>query len=89
LLCPAVLQSLSAPSLAYVRDLATRVRVKCSSTTVIGSGMGWWTTVEPYNASGIAKERWTMLSARSANAADAFFHCLGEVNRALATMRRA
>src|SRR5881296_2477067 len=44
------LQARSAPSVAYVRDLIKQGYVgEVLSTTLIGSGMGWGPTVEPYN----------------------------------------
>src|SRR5438477_1574351 len=50
-LAVAGLQARSAPSVAYVRDLIKQGYVgEVLSTTLIGSGMGWGPTVEPYNA---------------------------------------
>src|SRR5207244_5870792 len=50
-LAVAGLQARSAPSVAYVRDLIEQVYVgEVLSTTLVGSGMGWGPTVEPYNA---------------------------------------
>src|SRR5881275_2886061 len=50
-LAGAGLQARSAPSVAYVRDLVDQGYVgEVLSTTMIGSGMGWGPTVEPYNA---------------------------------------
>src|SRR5205814_5789200 len=44
------LQARAAPSVAYVRDLIKQGYVgEVLSTTLIGSGMGWGPTVEPYN----------------------------------------
>src|SRR6266705_257680 len=45
------LQARSAPAVAYVRDLVEQGYVgEVLSTTLIGSGMGWGPTVEPFNA---------------------------------------
>src|SRR5438132_8673316 len=45
------LQARSAPSVAYVRDLIRQGYVgEVLSTSLVGSGMGWGPTVEPYNA---------------------------------------
>src|SRR5881296_2544944 len=50
-LAVAGLQARSAPSVAYVRDLIKHGYVgDVLSTTLIGAGMGWGATVEPYNA---------------------------------------
>src|SRR6267143_2161393 len=75
------LQARSAPSVAYVRDLITQGYVgQMLSTTLIGSGMGWGPTVEPYNAYlNDKKNGATMLSIALGHAADALCHCLGEV----------
>src|SRR5216117_1000501 len=44
------LQARSAPAIAYVRDLIKQGYVgEVLSTTLIGSGMGWGPTVEPFN----------------------------------------
>ena len=45
------LQARSAPVVSYVRDLIGQGYVgEVLSTTLIGSGMGWGPTVEPFNA---------------------------------------
>src|SRR2546430_1038445 len=50
-LAVAGLQARSAPAVAYVRDLIEQGYVgEVLSTTLIGSGMGWGPTVEPFNA---------------------------------------
>src|SRR5205807_10632925 len=50
-LAVAGLQARSAPSVAYVHDLIKQGYVgEVLSTTLVGSGMGWGGTVEPYNA---------------------------------------
>jgi predicted dehydrogenase len=57
------------------------------STTLIGSGMGWGPTVEPYNAYlNDKKNGATMLSIALGHTADALCHCLGEVRELSATM---
>src|SRR5213079_1321489 len=44
------LQARSAPAVAYVRDLVRQGYVgEVLSTTLVGSGMGWGPTVEPFN----------------------------------------
>src|SRR5438105_2019534 len=87
-LAVAGLQARSAPSVAYVRDLIKQGYVgEMLSTTLIGSGMGWGPTVEPYN--GYLNDRKngaTMLSIALGHAADALCHCLGEVRELSATM---
>ncbi len=87
-LAVAGLQARSAPSVAYVRDLITQGYVgEVLSTTLIGSGMGWGPTVEPYNAYlNDKKNGATMLSIAVGHAADALCHCLGEVRELSATM---
>ncbi len=82
------LQARSAPSVAYVRDLIKQGFVgEVLSTTLIGSGMGWGPTVEPYNAYlNDKKNGATMLSIALGHAADALCHCLGEVRELSATM---
>ncbi len=86
------LQARSAPSVAYVRDLIKQGYVgEVLSTTLIGSGMGWGPTVEPYNAYVNDKKNGaTMLSIALGHAADALCHCLGEVRElsAIMTLRR-
>jgi len=73
---------------AYVRDLIKQGYVgEVLSTTLIGSGMGWGPTVEPYNAYvNVKKNGATMLSIALGHAADALCHCLGEVRELSATM---
>jgi predicted dehydrogenase len=57
------------------------------STTLIGSGMGWGPTVEPYNAyMNDKKNGATMLSIGLGHAADALCYCLGEISELSATM---
>ena len=87
-LAVAGLQARSAPSVAYVRDLIEQGFVgEVLSTTLIGSGMGWGPTVEPYNAYlNDKKNGATMLSIALGHAADALCHCLGEVRELSATM---
>jgi predicted dehydrogenase len=87
-LAVAGLQARSAPSVAYVRDLIEQGYVgEVLSTTLIGSGMGWGPTVEPYNAYlNDKKNGATMLSIALGHAADALCHCLGEVRELSATM---
>jgi predicted dehydrogenase len=87
-LAVAGLQARSAPSVAYVRDLIEQGYVgEVLSTTLIGSGMGWGPTVEPYNAYLNDKQNGaTMLSIALGHAADALCYCLGEVRELSATM---
>jgi predicted dehydrogenase len=87
-LAVAGLQARAAPSVAYVRDLIEQGYVgEVLSTTLIGSGMGWGPTVEPYNAYMNDKRNGaTMLSIAFGHAADALCHCLGEVRELSATM---
>src|SRR5713226_5916175 len=87
-LAVAGLQARSAPSVAYVHDLIKKGYVgEVLSTTLIGSGMGWGPTVEPYNAYlNDKKNGATMLSIALGHAADALCHCLGEVRQLSATM---
>ncbi len=91
-LAVAGLQARSAPSVAYVRDLIKQGYVgEVLSTTLIGSGMGWGPTVEPYNAYlNDKKNGATMLSIALGHAADTLCHCLGEVRElsATTTLRR-
>src|SRR5436309_2369859 len=50
-LAVAGLQARSAPAVVYVRDLVEQGYVgEVLSTTLVGSGMGWGPTVEPFNA---------------------------------------
>jgi predicted dehydrogenase len=87
-LAVAGLQARSAPSVAYVRDLIEQGYVgEVLSTTLIGSGMGWGPTAEPFNAYlNDKKNGATMLSIALGHAADALCHCLGEVRELSATM---
>src|SRR3989442_4470094 len=87
-LAVAGLQGRSAPSGGYVRDLIKQGYVgEVVSTTLIGSGMGWGPTVEPFNAYLNEKKNGaTMLSIALGHAADALCHCLGEVRELSATM---
>src|SRR5213596_137815 len=87
-LAVAGLQARSAPSVAYVHDLIKQGYVgEVLSTTLIGSGMGWGPTAEPYNAYlNDEKNGATMLSIAVGHAADALCHCLGEVRQLSATM---
>src|SRR5213595_416186 len=87
-LAVAGLQARSAPPVAYVRDLITQGYVgEVLSTTLIGSGMGWGPTVEPFNAYlNDKKNGATMLSIAVGHAADALCYCLGEVRELSATM---
>src|SRR5213596_2095341 len=82
------LQARSAPSVAYVRDLIKQGYVcEVLCTTLIGSGMGWGPTVEPFNAYlNDKKNGATMLSIAVGHTADALCHCLGEVRELSATM---
>src|SRR5438034_2489306 len=87
-LAVAGLQARSAPAVVYVRDLVEEGYIgEVLSTTLIGSGMGWGPTVEPYNAYlNDKKNGATMLSIALGHAADALCHCLGEVRELSATM---
>src|SRR3954449_8345292 len=87
-LAVAGLQARSAPSVSYVRDLIEQGYVgEVLSTTLIGSGMGWGPTVEPFNAYlNDRKNGATMLSIAVGHTADALCHCLGEVRELSATM---
>src|SRR6266516_3771526 len=82
------LQARSAPSLAYLRDLIKQGYVgEVLSTSLIGSGMGWGPTVEPFNVYLNDKKNGAkMLSIALGHAADALCHCLGEVRELSATM---
>ncbi len=82
------LQARSAPAVAYVRDLIKQGYVgEVLSTTLVGSGMGWGPTVEPFNVYlNDRKNGATMLSIALGHAADALCHCLGEVRELSATM---
>src|SRR5256714_1751410 len=87
---PAVvgLQARAAPAVGYVRDLVRQGYVgEVLSTTLIGSGMGWGPTVEPYNEYlNDRKNGATLLSIAVGHAADALCYCLGEIRELSATM---
>src|SRR6266496_3580403 len=87
-LAVAGLQARSAPPVAYVRDLIKQGYVgEVLSTSLIGSGMGWGPTVEPFNAYlNDKKNGATMLSIALGHTADALCYCLGEVRELSATM---
>src|SRR5439155_5914871 len=87
-LAVAGMQARAAPSVAYVRDQIRQGYVgEVLSTTLIGSGMGWGPTVEPYNVYlNDRKNGATMLSIAVGHAADALCFCLGEVRELSATM---
>src|SRR5205809_1765165 len=87
-LAVAGLQARFAPPVAYVRDLIRQGYVgEVLSTTLLGSGMGWGPTVEPFNAYlNDKKNGATMLSIAVGHAADALCYCLGEVRELSATM---
>jgi len=87
-LAVAGLQARSAPSVAYVHDLVQQGYVgEVLSTTLVGSGMGWGPTVEPFNAYLNEKKNGaTMLSIAVGHTADALCYCLGEVRELAATM---
>src|SRR5256886_1851215 len=91
-LAVAGLQARSAPAVAYVRDLVEQgYGGGVLSTTLVGSGMGWGPTVEPFNAYLNDKTNGaTMLSIAVGHTADALCYCLGEVRELSATtaMRR-
>src|SRR5256884_3532024 len=82
------LQARSAPAVAYVRDLIKQGYVgEVLSTTLIGSGIGWGPTVDPYNAYlNDKKNGATMLSIPVGHTVDALCHCLGEIRELSATM---
>jgi predicted dehydrogenase len=87
-LAVAGLQARSAPAVAYVRDLIEQGYVgEVLSTTLVGSGMGWGPTVEPFNAYlNDKKNGATMLSIALGHTADALCYCLGEARELSATM---
>src|SRR5947209_7272549 len=87
-LAVAGLQARSAPAVGYVRDLIKQGYVgELLSTTLIGSGMGWGPTVEPFNIYlNDKKNGATLLSIALGHAADALCHCLGEVRELSGTM---
>jgi len=82
------LQARAAPAVLYVRDLVRQGYVgEVLSTTLIGSGMGWGPTVEPYNVyMNDRKNGATLLAIALGHAADALCYCLGEVRELSATM---
>ena len=86
-LAVAGLQARFAPPVAYVRDLIRQGYVgEVLSTTLIGSGMGWGPTVEPYNVyMNDNKNGATMLAIAVGHVADALCYCLGEVRELSAT----
>src|SRR5213596_2688455 len=86
-LAVAGLQARSAPAVAYVRDLVEQGYLgEILSTTLVGSGMGWGPTVEPFNAYLNEKNNGaTMLSIAVGHTADALCYCLGEVRELSAT----
>src|SRR5213082_2594729 len=86
-LAVAGLQARSAPAVAYVRDLVEQGYVgEVLSVTLVGSGMGWGPTVEPFNAYlNDRKNGATMLSIAVGHTADALCHCLGEARELSAT----
>ena len=87
-LAVAGLQARSAPAVAYVRDLVEQGYIgEVLSTTLVGSGMGWGPTVEPFNAYLNDRNNGaTMLSIALGHTADALCYCLGEVRELSATM---
>jgi predicted dehydrogenase len=87
-LAVAGLQARSAPAVAYICDLISGGYVgEVLSTSLIGSGMGWGPTVEPYNVYlNDKKNGATMLSIAVGHATDALCYCLGEVSELSATM---
>src|SRR5437773_5051596 len=87
-LAVAGLQARPAPAGAYVRDLVEHGYVgEILSTTLVGSGMGWGPTAEPFNAYlNDRKNGATMLSIAVGHTADALCYCLGEVRELSATM---
>src|SRR5213594_786918 len=87
-LAVAGLQARSSPSVAYVRDLVEQGYVgELLSTTLVGSGMGWGPTVDPFNAYLNDKRNGaTLLSIALGHTADALCYCLGEVSELSATM---
>jgi len=87
-LAVAGLQARSAPAVLYARDLAEQGYVgEVLSTTLVGSGMGWGPTVDPFNAYLNDKRNGaTLLSIALGHTADALCYCLGEVSELSATM---
>src|SRR6059058_6543858 len=87
-LAVAGMQARAAPSVAYVRDQIRQGYIgEVLSTTLIGSGMGWGPTVEPFNVYlNDRKNGATMLSIAVGHTADALCYCLGEVRELSATL---
>jgi predicted dehydrogenase len=87
-LAVAGLQARAAPAVGYVRDLIQQGYVgEVLSTTLVGSGMGWGPTVEPYNVYLNDKSNGAaMLPIAIGHAADALCYCLGEVRELSSTM---
>jgi predicted dehydrogenase len=88
ILAVAGLQARSAPSVNYVRDLIKQGYVgEVLSTSLLGSGMSWGPTEEPFNAyMNDKKNGATMLSIPLGHTADALVYCLGEIRELSATM---
>src|SRR3989449_4948766 len=82
------LQARSAPSVSYVRDLIRQGYVgEVLSTTLIGSGMGWGPTEDPFNEyMNDNTNGATMLSIPLGHAAEALCYGLGEIRELSATM---
>lgn len=82
------LQARAAPSVVYVRDLIKQGYVgEVLSTSLIGSGLGWGPTVQPFNTYlNDRKNGATMLSIPLGHTLDALCHCLGEIRELSATM---
>src|SRR5256714_1561521 len=82
------LQARSAPAIAYIRDLIKQGYVgEVLSTTLVGSGMGWGPTAEPFNVYMNDKHNGaTLLSIGLGHAAEALCYCLGQVRELSATM---
>jgi predicted dehydrogenase len=87
-LAVAGLQARSAPAVAFIRDLIEQGYIgEVLSTTLVGSGMGWGPTVEPFNAyMNDKKNGATMLSIAVGHSADALCYSLGEIRELSATM---
>jgi predicted dehydrogenase len=84
------LQARAAPSVAYVSNLIKQGYVgEVLSTSLIGSGLGWGATVQPFNEYlNDKKNGATMLSIPFGHTADALCHFLGEIHELSATMTR-
>lgn len=82
------LQARFAPPVAYVHDLIKQGYIgDVLSSTLIGSGMGWGSVVEPDKAYlNDKKNGATLLSIPLGHTVDALCHCLGEVQELSATM---